>query len=150
MTRRISFKHTSPPLFYPRYMQMRRGAWSKPIICYVKKLKFTKQIKTPEKVFHAFKIRNVFKKINQKIITQISVWLELPWQPCSTADVFSFSACLLFFRRNFQLQFRTLKKPYHKGDPLGSVPVVKSLFSFLFHDEISSYLTVYCESLFHL
>ena len=31
VTSRMDFKHTSPPLCYPRYMQVRPGAWSKPI-----------------------------------------------------------------------------------------------------------------------
>ena len=32
VTIRMSFKHTFPPLCYPWYMQVRPGAWSKPII----------------------------------------------------------------------------------------------------------------------
>ena len=32
VTRRMSFKHTTPPLCYPWYMQVQPGAWSKPIV----------------------------------------------------------------------------------------------------------------------
>ena len=32
VTHGMSFKHTSPPLCYPLYMQVQPGAWSKPII----------------------------------------------------------------------------------------------------------------------